>query len=71
MSRIVYSQLLVATSEGTAYHLVKQFEKEKEGNKSWNALLEWYNGDVMKSEAAEALRSWLEGYRLRNTGNAS
>eukprot|EP00957_Ditylum_brightwellii_P088653 6752166-Ditylum_brightwellii.AAC.1 len=40
MSRIVYSQSSVAASGGTAYHLLKQFEKEKEGNKAWNALLE-------------------------------
>eukprot|EP00957_Ditylum_brightwellii_P060202 4572993-Ditylum_brightwellii.AAC.1 len=57
MSCIVYSQLSVATLGGTVYHLVKQFEKEKEGNNAWNKLLEWYDGNVMKSETAEALRS--------------
>eukprot|EP00957_Ditylum_brightwellii_P170217 12957756-Ditylum_brightwellii.AAC.1 len=40
MSHIVYSQLSVATSGGTAYHLAKQFKKEKEGNKAWQGLLE-------------------------------
>eukprot|EP00957_Ditylum_brightwellii_P151688 11551599-Ditylum_brightwellii.AAC.1 len=45
MSCIVYSQLLVATLGGTAHHLVKQFKKEKDENKAWNALLEWYDGD--------------------------
>eukprot|EP00957_Ditylum_brightwellii_P071442 5430982-Ditylum_brightwellii.AAC.1 len=67
MSRIVYLQLSVATSGRTAYHLVKQYKKEKEGNKAWGALLEWYAGDVMRLETAEAIQSWLEGYRLGNT----
>eukprot|EP00957_Ditylum_brightwellii_P079446 6041643-Ditylum_brightwellii.AAC.1 len=57
MNCIVYLQLSVATSGRTAYHLVKQFKREKDGNKAWNALLEWYNGDIMKLETAEALRS--------------
>eukprot|EP00957_Ditylum_brightwellii_P044713 3390448-Ditylum_brightwellii.AAC.1 len=57
MSRIVYSQLSAATSGGTAYHLVKQYKKEKEGNKAWGALLEWYDGDVMRLKTAEAIQS--------------
>eukprot|EP00957_Ditylum_brightwellii_P051408 3898105-Ditylum_brightwellii.AAC.1 len=36
---IVYSQLTVATSGGTAYHLIKVFEREQDGNAAWKNLL--------------------------------
>eukprot|EP00957_Ditylum_brightwellii_P053505 4055057-Ditylum_brightwellii.AAC.1 len=32
LNRVVHSQLLVATSSGTAYHIVKQHDTEKDGN---------------------------------------
>eukprot|EP00957_Ditylum_brightwellii_P168739 12843568-Ditylum_brightwellii.AAC.1 len=38
LNRIVYLQLSVATSGGTVYHLVKQFEKEKNGHAGWSVL---------------------------------
>eukprot|EP00957_Ditylum_brightwellii_P034423 2611355-Ditylum_brightwellii.AAC.1 len=67
MSQIVYSQLSVAPLGETAYHLVKRFETKKNGNKAWNALVEWFDGNAMKLETAEAICSQLEGYRLGNT----
>src|SRR5687767_14688062 len=35
MNRVVYSQLAVATVDGTAYHLVRRFEEEKDGFGAW------------------------------------
>ena len=64
---IVYSQLAVATSGGTAYHLVKAFEWEQDGNAAWRNLLEWYDGDALKNETADTLRRKLESYRLSSS----
>eukprot|EP00957_Ditylum_brightwellii_P176166 13414037-Ditylum_brightwellii.AAC.1 len=50
MNRIVYSQLSVATTVGTTYHLVKQFEKEKDGHAAWSTFVEWFDGDVMRTK---------------------
>ena len=62
MNRIIYSQLSVAISGGTAYHLVKQFESEKEGYATWNALCEWYDGDTMKAETTDTISNKLGSY---------
>lgn len=64
MNRIVYSQLAVATVDGTAYHLIKQFEDSKDGHAAWQALIEWFDGDVIKNETAESLRTKLEKLKL-------
>lgn len=64
MNRIVYSQLAVATVEGTAYHLVKQYEDMKDGYAAWQSLLGWYDGDVIKHETAEVIRAKLESLKL-------
>lgn len=71
MNRIVYSQLSVATSGGTAYHLVKQFESEKDGHAAWSALCEWYDGDTMKAETADTIRNKLGSYHMHNGDSAS
>eukprot|EP00957_Ditylum_brightwellii_P023286 1757236-Ditylum_brightwellii.AAC.1 len=39
-NQVVYSQLAVATSGGTAYHLVKAHKKERDGYDVWQSLLE-------------------------------
>ena len=40
-NRVVYGQLSVATVDGTAHHLVKQYSKSKDGHAAWKALVEW------------------------------
>ena len=60
MNRIVYSQLAVATVDGTAYHLVKQHEDSRDGHGAWTALITWYDGDSVKYETAKTIRSRLE-----------
>jgi hypothetical protein len=59
MNAIVYSQLAVATVDSTAHHLIKQFEDTRKGYEAWKALTNWYNGDVIQNETAEALREKL------------
>eukprot|EP00957_Ditylum_brightwellii_P026188 1981032-Ditylum_brightwellii.AAC.1 len=66
MSHIVYLQLSISTSGGTAYHIVKQFENDKDGHAAWHALCEWYNGDAMKTETADTIREKLGSYRMNN-----
>ena len=70
MNRIVYSQLAVATVDGTAYHLVKKFEDSRDGHEAWNALLTWYDGDSVKNETAETIRARLEGLKLHQGSSA-
>eukprot|EP00957_Ditylum_brightwellii_P037701 2851182-Ditylum_brightwellii.AAC.1 len=60
LNRIVFSQLSVATSAGTTYHIVKQYDNEKDGYVVWAALLEWHYGDVVKSETLDTIQSRLE-----------
>eukprot|EP00957_Ditylum_brightwellii_P000324 25411-Ditylum_brightwellii.AAC.1 len=71
MDRIVYSQLSVATSGGTAYYLVKQFESENDGHAAWSALCEVYDGDTMKAETADKIRNKLGSYCIYNGDSAS
>eukprot|EP00957_Ditylum_brightwellii_P017717 1334840-Ditylum_brightwellii.AAC.1 len=71
LNRIVYSQLFVTTSGGTAYHIVKQHEDGKDSHDARKSLIEWYDGDVMKSETANTIRSRLENYKLGLTNDAA
>lgn len=66
MNRIVFSQLSVATASGEAFHLVLKHNEEKDGNGAWKELLEWYDGDAVKSETADTLRSKLHNLKLRD-----
>ena len=71
MNRVVYSQLAVATVDGTAYHLVRQFEELKDGHEAWNALCGWFDGDQIRNETLESLRSKLDSLKLHNGTTAS
>ena len=42
---MIYAQLAVATSEGTAHHLVNQFEGSKDGHRAWQA---WCAGAYLR-----------------------
>jgi len=55
MNRVVYSQLAVATVDGTVYHLVRQFEGQKDGHEAWMALCGWFDGDQIWNETSESL----------------
>ena len=71
MNAIVYSQLAVATVDGNAHHLVKQHEDTRDGYAAWQALVEWFDGDIIKNETAEALREKLETLSLHPGVTAS
>lgn len=71
MNRVVYSQLAVATVEGTAYHLVRQYDEEKDGHAAWSALCTWFDGDQIRNETSETLRAKLEGLKLHSGTTAS
>ena len=71
MNRVVYSQLEVTTVGETAYHLIKQYEEDKNGYGEWNTFCEWYDGDALNNEASDYLRSKLESYHLTSTSNAA
>jgi hypothetical protein len=67
LNKVVYSQLASATVDGVAYHLVQQFEANKDGHAAWANLCEWFDGETVQSESATNLRSKLENLQL-NTG---
>ena len=71
LNKVVYSQLLLATVEGTAYHLVHKHEDDSNGHGAWESLKEWYDGDAVKYETVEQLRHRLETLRLHPGGDAS
>eukprot|EP00957_Ditylum_brightwellii_P051228 3883445-Ditylum_brightwellii.AAC.1 len=62
MNQVVFVHLSIATSGGTAYHLVKNHQTSKDGYATWQSLLKWYNKDSLKSKTADTLRSKLESY---------
>ena len=66
LNKVVYSQLAAATVDGVAYHLVQQFETEKNGYAAWKNLCEWYDGDMIQNETAENLRNKLDNLRLHS-----
>ena len=70
LNRIVYSQLAVATSGGTAYHIVKAHDRRKDGHAAWRDLCQWFDGDAMKNETADNLRAKLESYRMTSSTGA-
>jgi hypothetical protein len=71
MNKAVFSQLSVSTVDGTAHHLIKVHEGLKDGHAAWIALCEWYDGDAMKNETSESLRTKLETLRLHSGLTAS
>ena len=70
-SRIVYAQLSVATIGGTANHLIKKFDSTKNGYSAWEALCNWYDGEMIQNETSDALRDKLESLKLTTTTSAS
>eukprot|EP00957_Ditylum_brightwellii_P008872 672459-Ditylum_brightwellii.AAC.1 len=62
----------IGTTAGiTTYHLIKQFEKKKDGNADWAVLCEWFGGDVIQAETTDSMRGKLIGYCLHNSNLAS
>ena len=67
----VFHILQVATSDGSASHLVDQFEDTKDGQKAYEALVSWYEGDELTTETAEDIRSKFDKLTLSTRTLAS
>ena len=67
----VYHALLVALADGSASHLIEQFEGTLDGHLAWDALVEWYDGDATTTESAEDVRSRLSRLKLDTRTTAS
>eukprot|EP00957_Ditylum_brightwellii_P180051 13715872-Ditylum_brightwellii.AAC.1 len=70
MNCIMYLQLSIATSGGTAYHIVKQFKNDKDGHATWHALCKWYDGGKLKAETVNTIREKLSSYKMSNRDSA-
>ena len=70
-NKVVYSQLAAATVDGTAYHLIQEFEATRDGHAAWKNLCEWYDGEDMRLETAEGIRIKLDNLRLHPGISAS
>ena len=66
LNQVVYSQLVAATVDGVAYHLVQRFEHDKNGHAAWKNLCDWYDGDTIQNETAEKLQNKLDNLRLHS-----
>eukprot|EP00957_Ditylum_brightwellii_P114423 8723707-Ditylum_brightwellii.AAC.1 len=55
-NRVVFSNLSVATSGGTAHQLVKQHDEDKDGYAACHSLIKWFDGDVLKAKTADTVR---------------
>ena len=67
----IFHILQVATSDGSASHLVDQFEDSKDGHAAYTALVTWYEGDELTTETAEDIRSKLDKLILSTRVTAS
>ena len=63
-NKVVYYQLSVATVDGTAYHIVYKYNDDKDGHMAWMELCKWYDGEDVRTEAAQTARSRIEGLLL-------
>ena len=67
----VFHLLQVATSDGTASHLVDKHEIDKDGHAAFAELITWYEGDELTTETAEDVRSKLDKINLSTKNTAS
>ena len=70
-NEIIFHLFQVATTEGSEYHLVDQFEETKDGFAAYEALISWYEGDDLTTETAEDIRYKLDLLSLSTKQSAS
>jgi len=70
-NRILFSLLASATIDGTANHIVQDFEETADGAGAWDALCSWYDGDVLLTETAENTQDKLRHLKLKPGVSAS
>ena len=64
-NRALFTHLMVATTDGTASHLVREFENMDDGHGAWKKLTAWFDGDNMKFEQSNKYRNLLSNLQLR------
>ena len=69
--KLIFSLLANATVDGTAYHLVKDHEDDKSGHEAWASLCEWFDGEEIREETADDLRSKINNLKLDSGTSAS
>jgi hypothetical protein len=67
---IVYAQLSVALSGGTAHHIIIRYDSQRDGFAAWRAITEWFEGEDMVYEQADKYREVLNNLKLRPGGSA-
>ena len=67
----IFHLLQVSTSDGSASHLMDQFEDTKDGHAAYSALVTWYEGGKLTTETAEDIRSKLDKLILSTRTTAS
>ena len=67
----VFHLLQVATSDGTAAHLVDKFEEQRNGRMAYQELVKWYEGDDLTTETAEDMRSKIDKIFMSSTSTTS
>ena len=67
----IYHLLAVATSDGTAAHLVDKYEDDKDGRAAYQEMVAWYEGDELTIETAEDVRAKLDRIYLSTRNTAS
>jgi hypothetical protein len=67
----VYHALLVACADGSAAHLIEQFDQLMDGHAAWQALIDWYDGEATTTETAADIRAALERLKFTDRTTAS
>ena len=63
-NKLIFALLSNATVEGHPHHLVNDFKQEKDGYLAWHALCDWYDGEEIKNETADALRTKIQSLKM-------
>lgn len=68
---VVFSQLQLATSKGTAAHLVRAHMANQDGHEAWQNLLKWFEGTHLSIQSADAIRTKLNALYFNEGHSAS
>ena len=63
-NRMLFSLLASATINGTANHIVQDFEATSDGAGAWDALCTWFDRDVLLMETAKNIQDKLRHLKL-------
>ena len=66
MDWALFSQLAVATVDGTTYYMMNLYEEQTDGHKAWNALFDWFDRSQIWNKILESLQQKLDTLMLYN-----